>query len=163
MLPSLKMTQVPKTTTHPGIQLQGLQIRTRNQDEMAPGTGKIPGLWESFYRDIFPSVTPGASVYGVYTNYESDHTGHYDLSAAVAQGQLTASFEECVALKIQSGTYLQFLPEVPGDDPVKQVMAMWQRVWTYFSEEGCQHQRAYTTDFELYHSDKKVELYIAVK
>lgn len=150
-------------TTYGATQLTGLSIRTRNQDEMPPSTGKIPGLWESFYRDLFPHVAAGSPAYGVYTNYASDHNGYYDLSAAVASTHLTNPTKACVPTQIQAGPYLKFAPKSPGKDPVKQIMELWQQVWTHFADKNCAHERAYTTDFELYHPEMTVELFISVK
>lgn len=149
--------------SYPPTEVQGLRIRTCNQDEMTPGNGKIPGLWQSFYRDVFPQVAQGASAYGVYSNYESDHTGYYDLSAAVASSNLNNPPSACLASEIGGGAYLKFSPTTPGEDPVKQIMGMWQEVWNHFTHGDCAHQRAFSADFELYHPDQKVELYIAVR
>ena len=42
---------------------------------------KIAGLWQQFYTDIAPNLTPSSQVYGVYTHYESDVTGEFDVFA----------------------------------------------------------------------------------
>lgn len=150
-------------TTYPSTPLTGPCIRTRNQDEMTPGSGKIPGLWASFYKDILPHVKPGAAVYGIYSNYESDHNGAFDLSAAVACEHLANPSKDCVNSLIQAGSYLKFSPQTQSEDPVKEVIALWQEVWAYFEDEASEYKRAYSTDFELYHPDQKVELFIAIK
>lgn len=149
--------------TYPHTQLVGLSVRTCNQDEMAASTRKIPGLWESFYRDLKPHVTADAPMYGVYTNYESDHNGRYDIHASVASSHFGTPPQNCVPSEIRAGQYLRFTPQSIGEDPVKQVIEMWQRVWAHFSDQNCEQQRAFSTDFELYHPDKPIELFIAVK
>lgn len=149
--------------TQPRIQLMGLSIRTRNEVEMTPGAGKIPGLWESFYQNIAPKLATGTTVYGIYSNYESDHTGLFNLSAAVATSDLPSESKDCVASEIQAGRYLKFRAKTPSEDPVKQVIGLWQQVWAYFADDGCAHQRAYTSDFECYQGSQGVELFIAIK
>lgn len=152
------------STYYPQTQVTGLCTRTRNLDEMRSGGGKIPRLWEDFYQSVFPNVVAGAAVYGIYSNDESDLDGYYDLSTAVASVHLLASSSKnYVTLDIRAGKYLQFTPHTRSDDRAKQVMQLWQRVWEHFAEEKSEHQRAYTTDFELYHPDESVELFIAVK
>lgn len=148
---------------HPKIQLLGRGIRTRNQDEMAPDSGKIPGLWASFYQDIAPKLSAGTTIYGVYSNYESDHTGHFDLHAVVASSDLASEKESWVPCEIQAGNYLKFTQKSPDKDPVKQVIGLWQFVWSYFEDASCPHRRAYSTDFERYESEAAVELFISLK
>lgn len=152
-----------KLQDYPNTRLVGLRVRTCNTDEMKDGCGKLAGLWESFYRSVLPKVAEGTACYGVYTNYESDHTGYFDVGAAVAAENLSSPGQECVSSEIQAGKYLRFSPKSPGDDPVKEVIGLWQQVWAHFGSEACEHQRAYTSDFELYGPEKTVELFIAVK
>ncbi len=49
-----------------------------------------------------------------------------------------------------------------GEVP-KIVFETWGRVWEYFSKEGVEHERLYTTDFEYYVNQNEIEIYIAVK
>ncbi len=41
----------PKLVQHEGGTTVGVDVRTRNQEEMQPGKGRIPSLWERFFRE----------------------------------------------------------------------------------------------------------------
>lgn len=164
MLRSRTMSEIEVSLqNYPNTKLVGLHVRTRNEEEMKPGSGKIAGLWESFYQNIFPKVTDGASVYGLYSNYESDHNGYYDLSAAVSAEHLAEPSDACVLCEVRAGAYLRFVSKNPKKDPVEEVMGLWQRVWAHFADEKSEQQRAYSSDFELYCPGEAVELFVAVK
>ncbi len=61
---------------------------------------------------------------------------------------------------IREGKYMVF----KGSGEVPQVVIdTWGKIWAYFSDNTAEHQRAYTTDFELYKTQNEVEIYIAVK
>ncbi|GGM88972.1 hypothetical protein GCM10009124_15650 [Shewanella xiamenensis] len=42
------------------------------------------------------------------------------------------------------------------------VVDLWGQIWRYFSAPNCPHQRDYQTDFEVYRSADKVEIYIGI-
>jgi len=59
----------------------GLKVRTKNEDEMNPKIAKIGALWQDFFSNIMP--TPGetpAPLYSVYSNYESNVHGEFDVT-----------------------------------------------------------------------------------
>lgn len=62
--------------------ISGLKIRTKNADEMNPKTAKIGALWQTFFTDAMPTLEP-TPLYGVYTNYESDARGEFDVLVGV--------------------------------------------------------------------------------
>lgn len=135
--------------------VKGIKVRTRNADEMNLDSSKISGLWQRFYGDIFSNLAPGASILGVYCNYESDFTGEFDVVAG------SAELEEGVdSVTIQAGKYLVF--EGKGSMP-QAVIDAWTSIWEYFSSDESKYLRAYTTDFELYKSDDEVQVFIAIK
>lgn len=137
----------------------GFCVRTTNQAEANPSTGKIGELWKAFYTQAAPKLTEPSKVFGVYTNYESDHTGAFDVIACadtLAVNMLPGS----VDTHIPSSKYLVF--NAVGEFP-QVVYQLWAEIWSYFSSQGCRHQRAFTTDFEFYKNASEVEIYISIK
>lgn len=142
-----------------GFEVTGFVVRTTNADEMNPMTAKIGNLWEKFYLNAAPKLTDKSKVYGLYTNYESDFTGAFDVIAC--SDTLSAQLlSESVKTKVSSGKYVTF--SATGEMP-QVVIDLWSEVWNYFASEHCPHERAYTTDFEYYKSANSVEISIAVR
>lgn len=142
----------------PELVVKGITVRTNNEQEMSE-QGKIPELWQQFWRDFSIEQETGELAFGVYTNYESDHTGDFDVMAGVNSTSLEAS-EKVQQLIIPAGKYLMFTNQ--GEMP-KVVIDTWQLVWQCFSQPDPHYKRAYTTDFECYVEADKVEVYIAIK
>ena len=135
--------------------VKGIAVRTDNASEMNPSTAKIGALWEEFYQQIAPHLSEKSNVFGLYTNYESDHNGAFDVVACSdVLGKNNAS-----SFQIQSGHYLVF--KGAGEMP-QAVIDLWNKVWEYFESESCEHTRAFTSDFELYKNDKEIEIYISI-
>ncbi|WP_395342763.1 GyrI-like domain-containing protein [Ningiella sp. W23] len=144
-----------KVTKIENIDVKGIAVRTDNLSEMGSTTAKIGPMWEKFYSEIAPSLKDGANVYGLYTNYESDHNGTFDVVACSdnIEAQNVSSYQ------IQAGNYLVF----KGSGQMPQVVIeLWQQVWKYFELPSNHHKRAFNTDFELYKSETEVELFISV-
>lgn len=149
------------------IRVAGLQTRTCNADELPPATnGKITPLWGDFRAQgvygTVPGADPASSVYGVYTDYASDHNGAYTLTAGIALQPGAAAPADYAEVTIAPGEYLVF--EATGPMP-HCVIAAWQQVWAYFAADGAvpAYERSYTSDFEECTSDTAVRLHIAVK
>ncbi|XQW84115.1 GyrI-like domain-containing protein [Thalassotalea piscium] len=139
--------------------ITGLSLRTDNATEMDPTTATIGKLWQAFDNTVPVDYKKGERVYGVYFDYESDHTGLFSVLA----GFNGSTFPEHSALKqvvIPEGQYLVFSHE--GDMP-KIAIDAWTEVWQYFANENVEQQRLYTTDFEYYPSSNKIEVHIAIK
>lgn len=139
--------------------LVGLKVRTKNENERNASTSKIATLWNKFYDEVYNKVLIGGEVYGVYSGYESDHNGNFDVFAAVESKQDDIVHEGMVTLAIESGKYLVFSTEQSEGNLV---LALWQQVWQYFSQEGCPHKRAFTTDYEVFNTNKIIKLHIAI-
>ncbi|NAW91001.1 MULTISPECIES: GyrI-like domain-containing protein [unclassified Vibrio] len=137
----------------------GFVVRTTNTDETNPMTAKIGNLWEKFYLNAAPELTEKSKVYGLYTNYESDFTGSFDVIAC-SDTLSPHLLSESVKANVSSGKYVTF--SATGEVP-QVVIDLWHEVWSYFAFENCPHERAYTTDFEYYKSANYVEIYIAVR
>lgn len=141
-----------------GLSVQGLTVRTCNADETQSETARIGPLWREFGTQLGPRMAAGAQVYGVYHRYESDANGRFDVLAGTdawqpSPGQVLASVD------IEQGHYLVF--EATGAMP-QAVIGAWGRIWRYFADPLCPQVRAYTTDFECYRSDGRIDIYIAV-
>lgn len=149
----MKLAQVDEKTVY------GMTVRTRNSDEMQPQTAKIGGLWQQFYQNIAPHLQNNATVFGLYTNYESDASGEFTVMACTDKVSESVS-SDLEQSRIKKGNYLVF--ESTGEMP-QAVINTWSKIWDYFSADTADYQRAYTTDFELYKKPNEVEIYIAVK
>lgn len=137
--------------------ISGIKTRTNNQNEQNPDTSKIAKLWEEFYAQNIPNqITDKKSfIYGIYSSYESDVNGSFDVLAGVAVSKKSDNFEN---VRILQGEYLVFAKS--GTMP-NAVIEAWQDVWSYF--ENSKEQRAYTTDFEKYINQDTVEIYISIQ
>ncbi|GLT20016.1 transcriptional regulator [Vibrio zhanjiangensis] len=136
----------------------GFTARTCNADELEPTTAKIAPLWQHFYQHAVPSLGEQSCVYGVYSNYESDAEGQYDIS--VGATELSADrLEGAKHVHIPAGQYLVFTAK--GEMP-KTVIGLWGEIWSYFGNSDCPHERAYTYDYERYLDEQSVEICIAI-
>ena len=142
------------------IRVSGLQVRTRNADEMQPASAKIGPMWQRFFEEglykAIPGKHPDSPVYGVYSGYESDASGFFDVTAGVASVAPAQGFESLV---IEPGRYLVFEARGPMPDAI---IATWQQVWAYFAKP-CVESRAFVTDFEVYQADEEARIYIGIR
>lgn len=149
----------PSLLTNPGFLVSGLSTRTRNSDEIAPAGGKIGPLWTDFFSrgvaEIIPNRVPDEPIYGVYSAYESDASGAFDVTAGVA---VTAASPEYANVTVAPGRYLVF--ECRGDMPAM-ILNGWAAVWAYF-QNNADHQRAYATDFEAWYGVDHVAIHIGI-
>ncbi|HHF2887240.1 GyrI-like domain-containing protein [Vibrio diabolicus] len=142
-----------------GFKATGFVIRTTNADEVNPSTKKIGELWAKFYTNAAPKLNEKSNVFGIYTNYESDFTGAFDVIAC-SDTLSPEMLPDSVKVHVTSGKYVTFTAS--GEMP-QAVIELWGEVWSYFSSENCLYKRAYTTDFEYYKSAHEVEISIAVR
>ena len=141
----------------------GIETHTNNQNEMNPSTAKIPGLWGKFFSEglikKIPNKIDPNILLGVYTNYESDHTGEYSLIASSEVSSHDSIPTRMVGSVIPSGSYLVF--EAKGELP-DALIKTWMHIWEFFPGNN-QYKRIYTADFELYKGENEVDIYIAVE
>ncbi|GAB2884891.1 GyrI-like domain-containing protein [Microbulbifer echini] len=142
-----------------GFDLVGLRTRTKNEDEANPATAQIAPLWARFSAEAVPNFRGTPQVYGVYTNYETDYSGMFDVYAC-SDLLSTDMSEDFQSVHIREGKYLVFSAE--GEMP-QAVIDLWGEVWNYFSAPECPHERAYTTDFEHYMGPNKITVSISIK
>lgn len=144
------------------ITIVGITERTKNEDEFNPNTARLPGLWERFFSEnLSQKISKDNSnplIYGVYSDYESDASGLYTVTAGVdvPHDLLSTQFDTII---ISGGDYLVFTNR--GSMP-KAIIETWQAVWQYFAE-NTEKKRAYKTDFEVYTSSEECAVYIGIK
>lgn len=139
----------------------GVTLRTSNERESHPDTASIPIMWRNFFEYNVMAGIPNQfdpmSVYGVYSNYESDEMGEYDLLIGLESGatQKPANFN---IANIVEGNYLVFpvLEASPGG-----IKDTWAGIEGYFDTVDT-HKRAFTTDFELYQGRSDIAIYISI-
>ena len=95
----------------------------------------------------------------VYSAYESDFTGSYQLLLGRQVPDSTIVSSPVQLVSSPEGSYLVF-PCV-GELP-EAVINGWRNVWTYFERQPVP-PRAYTYDFELYHDGGPVEIWVALR
>ena len=138
------------------IAVAGLTARTTNGAESDPSTAHLAALWGRFFAENVMQTTPNRSPdprnFGVYSGYESDASGAFDVTAGVA-------VTDGATVTIEAGDYLVFKAE--GAVPMS-VIAAWQRVWQYF-EDHPDIKRRHATDFEAYSSPTQAAVYIGVE
>lgn len=147
-----------QTVQLPSKTIVGLTTRTKNEDEMNLETAAIGSLWQNFFTNVVPTLgeTP-PPLYGVYTNYESDAMGMFDV---VVGAEMAGDVSQYTSVILKKGKYLCF--EAKGELP-QAVIATWGEIWVYFSDENCTEKRAYETDFELYISKTEAYVYIGIE
>lgn len=139
--------------------VSGLKVRTRNSAELTAETAKIGPMWGRFFGEglneqIAPQQ-PAAPVYGVYSGYESDASGAFDVTAGMAVEEPAPGYE---TINIEEGRYLVFEGSGPMPDAV---ISAWQYIWNYF-EANPQVQRRFATDFEAYNGPESVAVHIGI-
>jgi predicted transcriptional regulator YdeE len=146
----------PQLRRRDAFRVTGLTARTCNRDENDPRSARIDQLWSRFFdENAFeaPHRIEDRRLYGVYTAYESDEEGAFDITAGVA-----VSAEPATVL-VEAGDYMVF----SGQGPMPQlVLSLWQSIWSYF-EEHPEIRRTYKSDFEAYSGPDQVEIHIGVQ
>lgn len=143
----------PKVEKVDSFTVVGFSTRTQNNDEFNPQTAKIANLWQKFFSS---DLANNPDIFGVYSNYESDATGFYTVTAGIRSNDLRADLN---TVKIQAGNYLVF--QGKGEMP-NIVVATWKQIWKFF-ETNPEYKRNYTSDFEAYKSSDEVMIYIGLE
>ncbi|WP_440106407.1 GyrI-like domain-containing protein [Acidovorax sp. BL-A-41-H1] len=156
------MTAAPTLEQVDSFHVAGLAVRTRNSDEMNPATARLGDLWGRFFSQSWERSVPGRGddgrVFGVYSGYESDEHGAFDVTAGVAVAPGAAFADGVTQVSVQGGPYLVFRCE--GTMP-QMVIDGWVRVWQHFAAAPA-HRRRFGTDFEQYEGPDQVAIYIGV-
>lgn len=156
----------PATVRIPAFSVAGISVRTRNSEEMNPAIARLGGLWNRFFSQSWERKLPARGddgrIFGVYSGYESNEHGAFDVTAGVAVAEpgrvRTEAVPGAACVDIEAGDYLVFTGE--GEMP-QMVIDTWVRIWHYFAENP-QVQRRFSTDFEAYEGPDKVAIHIGV-
>ena len=134
---------------HPGFYVVGITARTNNAQEMS-GNGKIGDVWQTFLQPSLVAKIPnkiGVDPIAVYTDYETDHTGHYTYLLGLPVISTESLPASLTCKHIPPGRYAIFSS---ARGPVKQVVPeLWQRIWS-MSPDELGGERAFRTDYEIY-------------
>ncbi|MGQ5522391.1 GyrI-like domain-containing protein [Chitinimonas sp. PSY-7] len=145
----------------PSFCVTGMRVRTLNENELKPELARIPGLWHEVLSSGLLTSTNSESVFAVYSGYESDHTGAYDLT--VGTQSLAADQQSLVTTEVPTNDYLLFEAHAESAEALHSaVFTAWQQVWQFFSTDT-EWRRSYSADFERYDSPLQATLHIAVE
>jgi predicted transcriptional regulator YdeE len=150
----------PEIVNHPAIEVMGFATRTSNQREMS-AEGRIGPLWHQYMTspsDTFPGVTDPSLTYSIYTGYESDETGAYDVILGKPVGAPALAHDTLRTISIPAADYAVFPSASATPDGIR---SAWSAVYEHFRTQS-KLKRAFTVDFERY-SPAGVQLYIAVR
>lgn len=142
-----------------GTTITGISTRTDNVTEFDATKGKIGPLWQRFDATIPVDYQHGERVYGIYFDYQSDHTGEFTVLAGF-DGKQVPDDIAVETVTIPEGKYLMFRHQ--GQMPQIAIDA-WTEVWQYFQGEECKHQRCFSTDFEYYPNGNEIQVHIAIE
>ena len=143
----------------PAVAVLGFTTRTTNQREMS-GESRIAPLWRDYLNGgdkAIPGVADPSLTFSIYTNYESDHTGAYDVILGKPVSVLESAPGSLRAIAIPAAEYAVFPASISPDG----IRAAWMAVYEYFDGRKSP-RRAFTIDFERY-TGEGVQLYIAVR
>lgn len=151
----------PRMIHVPAFAVAGLSVRTRNGDEANPATARIGALWDQFFSRSWARELPGPGadgrLYGVYSAYESNEQGAFDVTAGVAAARAHPEVHT-TQVDVHAGDYLVFRSE--GAMP-QMVMDGWSAVWRYFVDHP-EARRRFATDFECYEGPDCVAIHIGI-
>ena len=156
------MATTPSLVQVPAFSVAGIATRTCNRDEADPQRARIGALWDQFFSESWDRRLPGPGadgrLYGVYSAYESDAQGAFDVTAGVSRAVQADPPVGTAHVEVLPGDYLVFRRE--GAMP-QMVIDAWADVWRYF-EERPGARRRFGTDFELYEGPDRVAVHIGV-
>lgn len=112
---------------------------------------KIKTVWQEAQAKL---INNKSCVYGIYHQYQNDYRGDYTLSIAVDY-----PIEHATATIAANplDNYCVFMVDDNHEDKIYQT---WQHIWGL--EQDRKLLRAYDVDFEKYHPDGRVEIYISI-
>lgn len=120
----------------------GIKTRISNSDPKM--TKKIGAMWQTFFGPQGYQAIPGKigeSTFGLYTNYENEAAGAYDLWVCCEVNSAEHLPKNIQSVNIEAGKYAEFV--VFGDSQ-KAVGQFWQQLW------AMPLNRKFASDFEEY-------------
>ena len=107
----------------------------------------IPALWQN----NFDKLPQGHYCYGVYFNYAANYQADYDFAIA-SEAVLETDIP---VIEVEDLSFYEVF-RCQADE----IYQTWQLIWK--KEQQGLLKRAYSVDFEKYHPDGLVEIYIAI-
>ena len=106
-------------------------------------------MWQEFLRPDLVVKIPnkiGVDLIAVYTDYETDHTGHYTYLLGMPISSAEAVPSSLTVKQIPPGRYAVFSSE---RGPINEIVPdVWRRIWG-LSPQELGGTRAFKTDFEI--------------
>ncbi|MEO0472744.1 MAG: GyrI-like domain-containing protein [Bacteroidota bacterium] len=139
----------------------GISVRTTNQNRQA--YQDIAALWARFMGEQIAERIPNKidqSIYCLYTNFESDHTGEYDTVLGCKVSSLFGVPEGMVGINIDNGPFAAITAK--GDLTKGLLYETWSNIWDMDLD------RSFITDFEVYGEkamnpqDAEVDVFVAL-
>lgn len=146
-----------KTVKIDHFKIIGIEMKTTNNQSQSVKDLGI--LWDRFFSEEVSKKVPNKlseDIYSLYTDYESDYRGSYTAMIGVKVSSLDDIPEGFVGREFKGGTYHKFITKELGPESV---VDLWKEIWAKNDELN----RNYTVDFEVHQTNKKIEVYIAVK
>jgi predicted transcriptional regulator YdeE len=150
----------------PGFNVIGIQARTNNASE-ASADGIIGRQWHRFIDEGMVdkiSGKSGSNLYGVYSEYASDHNGEYTFMVGAPVKAGVAAPAGMVLKQVPAGKYAVITTD-KGPFP-KVIPDSWLQIFKLDAEGKL--KRTYQTDFEFYDEraldpqNGQVDIYIGV-
>ena len=107
----------------------------------------IPTLWQN----NFDKLSQGHYCYGIYFNYAANYQADYDFAIASE----AALENDIPVIEVDDLSFYEVF-----HCQVDEIYQTWQLIWK--KEQQGLLKRAYSVDFEKYHPDGLVEIYIAL-
>ena len=154
-------TIVMKKLQIEGFQVIGIAARTKNENGQAKQD--IGALWQKLMAENIITKIPNIvdqTIYGLYTDYESDHNGYYTTILGYKVSSLDNIPDGMVGKRIESANYTEFIAK--GDLTSNAVIDVWSEIWKLDLD------RTYQADFETYGEkasnpvDGEAEIYISI-
>lgn len=150
--------------TNRELVIAGITIRTTNANNQC--IEDINKFWEKFYYENVPSrisdISNRETVYGLYSNYESDLNGAYDFTIGYEVSSVDNIPSDMTIIRIPKAEFAVF--EVTEELKLHdKLFKLWTNIW------NSDVDRAYAVDFEAFEEksacsdNPKVEIYISKK
>ncbi len=139
----------------------GISVRTTKENDQF--ANDIPALWNTFMTEGILHKIPNKiedTIYALYTDYESDHTGAYTTILGCKVAHVDVIPDGMTSLQIEASTYSRYTAK--GDLTKSAVYNTWYEIWE------TDLNRTYTTDFEVYGEEAKnpkqaeVDIFVAI-
>ena len=124
--------------------LDKVTIRLKNDAE---GLGKISELFADIVSGDIPLLfnsdkefIEGIAPVSVYSNYESDETGEYDLSVMAVDKEFFKTLEH----EVLEGKFIKY--DIAGDDILTCAQNAWEQVWQ--DQKNGKIKRSFDMDYE---------------